>query len=176
MLLSITLSGCFLLWGAIYEMWYWGKTLEQAIIDSWWNWILFFVFLGLTAYLSIIEEHLSFRKKKEEMVDALIRTHKGKTAYIQVPKSTLQELELMPKEEPVFAKTVPEVISIEDRPSETISTTKVETYKPAIIECPHCKQPVLEEELIKVINHRKGVTEYMTPCHHQVVREVKTGG
>lgn len=126
---------------------------------------------------------LSFRKKKEEMVTILVRLPKEKTTYIQMPKRTLQKLGLIPSEttlispvgveEPTeFVKTVPKITSIEEKPTEAISTTKVETYKADVIKCPKCKQIVMKEELIEVINHAKGgITEHITPCCHKVVKK-----
>ena len=133
MFISIAFSIYFFYWTVFWEMLYWHKSLVNAIIDSWWNWLLFFAFLGLTAYLSVVGEK--------------------------------------PAE---FVKTVPEITSIREKPTETISTTKVGTYKPTtVIKCPKCKQHVIEEKLIKIINHAKGTIEYVTPCCQEVVKEIK---
>jgi hypothetical protein len=49
-ILSAILTTWFFYWGFIYQMVVWQKTLQQAFVASYPNWILFIVCLLATAY------------------------------------------------------------------------------------------------------------------------------
>ena len=122
---------------------------------------------------------LSFRKKKEEMASVIVKIppKKGELlageVLVSMPKTDIEKIKqtLVPTVEFVkpgsemkpseILKPIPPV-RIKDKPT-------VETQQPSVIKYPKCKQTVIRENLIPVINHAKGITEYVTPCCQEVV-------
>ena len=65
-LLSLFLAAWFFLWGFVYELIVWHKNFSEAAASSWWNWIGFFVAVGLMAFCSYLDTLVEDEEETKE--------------------------------------------------------------------------------------------------------------
>jgi len=94
LILSLLGMGWGFFWGFIYELCVWRKTLFQALVGSWPNYILFFVCLSLIAIFTVYSKHPEklCRKKRKR------RTSCDDDDELEVEDPTREELDALKTE------------------------------------------------------------------------------
>jgi hypothetical protein len=84
LLASLSLSAWFTLW-IFYDMVTWGKSLFEALVSSWWNVVGAGGFLGLSAWLSLVEDN-------PNMLSWFHRKHRGRVELTQEQREAADKI------------------------------------------------------------------------------------